>query len=189
MGGLTTVGIFVFVLAIILNLISRRSIRDYLTAYLVAIGFIVLGLLVEYKPDLGKKTKQERTPHFEQSFSPKRPKVNFTENSIEIMNFPDVLLGRTGINSIDWSKDYDFNSLNKKIYKKLGTDSFNSNSVNIRIHIERENKYGNKSYDRFSIGTYDVNEAKKYSDYSHWKSYNDIERIAERFLVKGYTGR
>lgn len=151
-GGATTVGIFVFVLAIVLNFISRRSIRDYIAAYLVAIGLIVLGLLVEHNPELGKQNKKETT--YEETLSRRDRRIReHVEKFVDRGIFTDLIKKNNGkvlqygylknanapntlIIEVHFSKDYEFRQLKRIISEFARKKHFNWSIGHDWINVE-----------------------------------------------------
>ena len=134
------------------------------------------------------------------------PDIKFYSSSIHIMNFPDILFSRTGFNSVDWSKEYNFEKLNRKIYNRMTgrgvakllivyddsdeckkyvfCKSFTQTDIEILIYLNRIDKYGHKTSKKLSQGKISITEALKYKSYSYWKKQNDIEKRAKNRLIK-----
>ncbi|MDP2890490.1 MAG: hypothetical protein Q8P34_16180 [Bacteroidota bacterium] len=143
--------------------------------------------------------------------NPSNPDIKFNSDSIEILNFPDILLGRTGVGSIDWSKGFNFSKLNRKIYnrvtgrglakllidyddsdvdvKYIFAKSFSKTNIDIYIYLERVDRYGDKRHEKLFLGQIDTYEYKKYKDYSKWLRHNDFEEQARSRLIEYWNNK
>lgn len=114
------------------------------------------------------------------------PEVVFGDSTIEVMNFPRLNIGMVGVNSATWSKEYDFDKLNKLIYKHITSNKVKSNKVLLIVYVERTDMYGHVHKDKIPLKEIDVEEARKYKDYKSWVKHNSINIMLKKRANRRY---
>lgn len=116
------------------------------------------------------------------SVNSSNPEITFNRETIVVENLPNILFGRSGLNSIDWSDEFDFENLNKRVYDYLLSTT--ENTVMLQVKQKRENHYGVEYFDTYSVGYLDAIEARKYKDFDAWAKWNNLKEYIERFFLK-----
>lgn len=92
-------------------------------------------------------------------------KVYAEGNEIFVDGF-NYTIGMSGINRTSFNIDFD--ELDKYVYDFCKKTTYSTVYVTL-IAVAGEDKYGNKEYEKITIGAIDTEETEKYVDYSKWK--------------------
>jgi len=93
--------------------------------------------------------------------------VSYNGNEILVTNFPHPTQGTSSLYGESFGS-FSFDELDKYVYK-IATNS-SQNTIYITIQFSEKDDHGNVSQGKqITIGAIDVNDSKKFADFSSWK--------------------
>ena len=98
----------------------------------------------------------------------------YTEGNEVFVDGFNYTTGISGVNNTDFNVDFD--ELDEYIYNFCKKTTYSTVYVTL-IAVAGEDKYGNKEYEKITIGAIDTEETEKYVDYSNWKFKYGTKRI------------